>query len=63
MWEVVGTETGSESGREEKRGYLVPQDSQETGIPVSLWVSAYDGQSGGCWVWLERDERIPSGSR
>lgn len=42
MWKVVGTETGSESGREEKRDYLVPEDSQEAAIPVSLWVSAYD---------------------
>lgn len=63
MWEVVGTETGSESGREEKRDYLVPEDSQETAIPVSLWVSAYDRQSGGCRVRLERDGCIPSGSR
>lgn len=42
MWEVVGTETGSESGREAKRDYLVSEASQETAVPVSLWVSAYD---------------------
>lgn len=59
MWEVVGTETGSESGREGKRDHLVPEDSQETAIPVSLWVSAYD------WKWgdAEKDECISSGSR
>lgn len=42
MWEVVGTETGSESGREEKRDYLLPEDSQEAAIPVCSRVSAYD---------------------
>lgn len=35
VWEVVGTETGSESGREGKRDHPVPEDSQETVIPVS----------------------------
>lgn len=29
-------------GREGKRDHLVPEDLQETAIPVSLWVSAYD---------------------
>lgn len=35
MWEVVGTETGSVSGREGERDHPVPEDSQETVIPVS----------------------------
>lgn len=46
MWEVVGTEPGSESGREGKRDHLVPEDSRETAIPVSLWVSVSDRQRG-----------------
>lgn len=33
MWEVVGTEPGSESGREGKRDHLVPEDSQESLSP------------------------------
>lgn len=52
MWEVDGTETGSESGREGKRDHQVPEDPQETVIPVSCGGFLPATGSGGTRIFL-----------